>query len=146
MPITSLWVLAPLTQPTTPSVSHLVEKKDDCKLPPGYKQTKGFLALQLIDWYTKCVHHRKTVSIHYKDWPMSQLSILRKGTLVTKALMPLPRPGALSLAWSIVTHQCWGPDRSSKKDCIKGLNPERWLQGFFSPDTYVSLWDSKQPM
>lgn len=75
---------------------------------------------------------------------MSQL--LRKGSLVTKALMPLPKPGALSLAWSIVTHECLGPERSNKKDCMKRLNLERRLQGFFSPDTDVSLWDSKQPI
>lgn len=77
---------------------------------------------------------------------MSQLSILRKGSLVTEALMPLPRPGALSLAWSTVTHECLGPDRSSTKDCIKELKLERRLQGFFSPDTDVSLGDSKQPI
>lgn len=46
-------------------------------------------------------------------WPVSQLSISQEGLLVTEALMSLPRPGALSSAWSIVTCECSRPDRSS---------------------------------
>lgn len=56
------------------------------------------------------------VSVSHR-WPVAQLSISRGGSLVTEALM-----GAPSLAWSIVTQECWAPDRSSREHSGKGRN------------------------